>query len=57
MIELNELIIPAARKGNLEVLQELISQKADVNKRDEKGYTPLIIAWKLLNSYWDQARM
>src|SRR5471030_3148334 len=44
MIELNELVIPAARKGNLEVLQELITQKADLNKRDEKGYTPLIIA-------------
>jgi ankyrin repeat protein len=40
MIDLNEIIINAARKGNLEVLTEVISQQADINAKDEKGYTP-----------------
>ena len=44
MILINQLMIPAARKGEIAVLQELIFQKADLNVRDEKGYTPLIIA-------------
>ncbi len=44
MVPVNTLIIPAARKGEIEVLQELINQKADLNTKDEKGFTPLIIA-------------
>lgn len=44
MIPINELVIPAARKGEIAVLQELIHQQADLNVKDEKGYTPLIIA-------------
>ncbi len=44
MIPINELVIPAARKGDVAVLRELIRQNADLNVREEKGYTPLIIA-------------
>ncbi|RZJ86735.1 MAG: ankyrin repeat domain-containing protein, partial [Chryseobacterium sp.] len=44
MENINLLLIPAARKGELEVLSELIRRKADLNFTDENGYTPLIIA-------------
>ncbi|RZJ41800.1 MAG: ankyrin repeat domain-containing protein, partial [Chryseobacterium sp.] len=44
MNDINLLIIPAARKGEIEVLNELIHRNADLNFQDEKGYTPLIIA-------------
>jgi len=43
-MNINELIIPAARKGEIAVLQELFARNVDVNHRDLKGYTPLIIA-------------
>ncbi|WP_031526508.1 ankyrin repeat domain-containing protein [Dyadobacter crusticola] len=39
-----QVIIHAARLGNVPVLQELVDLKTDVNCRDEKGYTPLIVA-------------
>lgn len=44
MIDINKLIIPAARVGDIQVLTELIAKKANVEIRDEKGYSPLIIA-------------
>ena len=44
MIQNSEVMIHAARLGNIEVLRELISQHTDVNTRDSKGYTALIIA-------------
>jgi ankyrin repeat protein len=44
MENLDLVIIPAARQGETEVLKELIRRGANVNFRDEKGYTPLIIA-------------
>ncbi|KKX52175.1 hypothetical protein L950_0201355 [Sphingobacterium sp. IITKGP-BTPF85] len=44
MIQDAHIIIHAARVGNIEVLEELIRQKADLNSRDDKGYSPLIIA-------------
>ena len=39
MENINELIIPAARQGEVEVLRELIRRGVDINHRDEKGYT------------------
>lgn len=44
MVDLKEVIIHASRKGEVGVLEELMGLKVDVNTRDEKGYTPLIIA-------------
>jgi len=44
MENIDQLIIPAARQGENEVIRELIKRGADINFRDEKGYTPLIIA-------------
>ncbi|WP_199119772.1 ankyrin repeat domain-containing protein [Pedobacter sp. ASV28] len=39
-----EMLIHAARIGNIAVLEELIKGDADLNQPDPKGYTPLIIA-------------
>ena len=44
MIDINKLIIPASRVGDIPVLTELIVKHVNVETRDEKGYTPLIIA-------------
>ena len=44
MTQTTQIIIHASRIGNIEVLQELIRLETDLNVRDEKGYTPLIIA-------------
>lgn len=44
MTNTSQVIIHAARLGNVEVLEELIRQQANLNAQDEKGYTPLIIA-------------
>ncbi|PZQ96223.1 MAG: hypothetical protein DI539_30320, partial [Flavobacterium psychrophilum] len=39
-----EMLIHAARIGNIAVLEELIKGGANLNQQDPKGYTPLIIA-------------
>ena len=39
-----ELLIHAARTGNLQILDELLKGEANLNVSDEKGYTPLMIA-------------
>ncbi len=44
MVDLNEVMIHASRKGEVGVLKELADQQVDINTRDDKGYTPLIIA-------------
>jgi ankyrin repeat protein len=41
MTQLNQVLAVAARQGNAEVLQDAIKQSADVNSKDEKGYTPI----------------
>jgi len=43
-IHYNEVLIHAARKGEVAVMQELLEKNVDLNCKDEKGYTPLIIA-------------
>lgn len=55
MTNTSQVIIHAARLGNIEVLQELIRQQADLNAQDEKGYTPLIIA--CYNNRYEAARL
>lgn len=49
----DHVIIHAARLGNTDVLKELVAQKTDVNARDDKGYTPLIIA--CYNNHYEAA--
>ena len=44
MVNAVEVINHAARLGNIEVLEELVRQEADLNVQDEKGFSPLIIA-------------
>ncbi|RYZ96132.1 MAG: ankyrin repeat domain-containing protein, partial [Sphingobacteriaceae bacterium] len=44
MDNLDEIIIHAARKGETGVIKELLEKSANINARDTKGYTPLIIA-------------
>ena len=39
-------LFQAAEKGDLEVVKLLLAQKADVNMKDERGWTPLIFAAK-----------
>ncbi|MGB4398466.1 MAG: ankyrin repeat domain-containing protein, partial [Daejeonella sp.] len=39
-----EVIIHAARQGRADVLEEIIKTGASLDVRDDKGYTPLIIA-------------
>ncbi|RZK87875.1 MAG: ankyrin repeat domain-containing protein, partial [Pedobacter sp.] len=39
-----EILTHAARVGNLDILKELIHKQVDLNQRDPKGYTPLILA-------------
>ena len=34
----------AARTNNVKLAQALIDQKVDVNQKDDRGYTPLILA-------------
>src|SRR5258707_504542 len=34
----------AARTNNVKLAQQLIDQKIDVNQKDDRGYTPLILA-------------
>lgn len=42
--ENNHLLTAAARSGDLETLNALIASGQAVDNRDEKGYTPFIIA-------------
>ena len=44
MDTIHTAIIHAARIGEVPVLKELASQDTNFNFKDEKGYTPLIIA-------------
>ena len=55
MENLDLLMIPAARLGEIEVLKDLINRKANVNAADEKGYTPLIIA--CYNNQYEAAKL
>ena len=34
----------AARTNNVKLAQTLIDQKVDINQKDDRGYTPLILA-------------
>jgi ankyrin repeat protein len=43
-IDYNEVLIHAARKGDVPVMEELLQRGVDLNCKDAKGYTPLIIA-------------
>ena len=40
--ELNEALLLASKEGNLEAVQSLIEQGADVNVKDKEGATPLM---------------
>jgi uncharacterized protein len=44
MDPITSALIHASRTGDLPLLQEIIDQKTDLEVRDDKGYTPLIIA-------------
>jgi uncharacterized protein len=44
MENINEIMIHAARVGETEVIAELLRRGTSTEVRDEKGYTPLIIA-------------
>ncbi|WP_256003381.1 MULTISPECIES: ankyrin repeat domain-containing protein [Pedobacter] len=44
MTNTSQVIIHAARQGNLDLLSELIRMATNVNARDERGLTPLINA-------------
>jgi ankyrin repeat protein len=44
MDPITSALIHASRTGDLPLLQEIIDQKPDLEVRDDKGYTPLIIA-------------
>lgn len=37
-----DLLFDAARKGDVEYLKQVISEGADINSKDARGYTPLI---------------
>jgi len=39
-----DTLINAARTGDTETLKKMIKEGIDLNQKDEKGYTPLIIA-------------
>ena len=41
--ELNNEMIEAARKGNLEQVKYLLEQGADIETKDNEGYTALIL--------------
>lgn len=40
----NEALMEATRKGDLAQVQDLLEKGADVNTRDEYGWTPLTLA-------------
>lgn len=43
-VQLQQYFFDAAREGRQEVLAEFIAARYDLNSRDEKGYTALILA-------------
>jgi len=49
MSTIENAVFDAARTGDRELLTELINKGADINARDPRGFTPLIVA-----SYNDQ---
>ncbi|RZJ60691.1 MAG: ankyrin repeat domain-containing protein, partial [Flavobacterium sp.] len=44
MDEITQALFSAARQGNVPVLKEIFRIKEDLNVKDDKGFTPLIIA-------------
>ena len=42
--QLNDYLWDAARKGNNDVINTLISAKYNLNEQDNKGYTAIILA-------------
>ena len=54
-VDMNEVLIHAARLGDTAVIAELLDRKIDGDARDSKGYTPLIIA--CYNNHYDAAKL
>lgn len=47
----------ACRRGNLKVCQEMISEGANINARDQFDYTPLILVSRLPGILHDSASL